>query len=182
MSANSIPGFSSPAAGTEAPLAMMATCHERLAKQCATLRRLLPHVAEHGADAQAQEAAQAVMRYFDRASPQHHADEEQDLFPALLESMAGSDAVCIRELTEGLAADHRQLQSAWEKLRGPLARLAAGEAAALPNEEVEAFVALNETHGAREDQELLPMAARLLDDAALARIGDAMRARRGITG
>src|SRR5687768_1751335 len=120
MSPSPVPGFFSPAAGTESPLELMAACHERLAKQCATLRRLLPHVAEHGADIQAQEAAQAVMRYFDRASPQHHTDEEQDLFPELLESMAGSDAVCIRELTEGLAADHRALQSAWEKLRGPL--------------------------------------------------------------
>ena len=33
---------------------------------------------------------------------------------------------------------------------------------------------------ASEDTELLPMAARLLDDATLARIGQAMRERRGI--
>ena len=180
MSSSPVPGFSSPAAGTEAPLAMLATCHERMEKQCATLRRLGPHVAGHGADAQAREAATAVLRYFDRASPQHHADEEEDLFPALLESMAGSDAVCLREMTEGLAADHRALESAWERLRGPLQRVAAGEAVALPGAEVEAFIALNEAHRAREDDELLPMAARLLDDAALARIGEAMRARRGL--
>jgi hemerythrin-like domain-containing protein len=173
-----VPGFPSPAAGTEAPLAMLATCHERLRKQCATLRRLLPHVAGHGADAQAQEAATAVLRYFDRASPQHHADEEQDLFPALLESMAGSDAVCLREMTEGFAAEHRALESAWRRLRGPLQQIAAGETAVLPEAEVEAFVALNEKHSAREDDELLPMAARLLDDAAVAQIGEAMRARR----
>lgn len=41
------------------------------------------------------------MRYFDTAA-RHHEDEEQDLFPALLESMAGSDAVCLRELTASL--------------------------------------------------------------------------------
>ena len=71
-----------PGAGFDAPLAMLATCHERGERQCATLLRLVAHLREHGADAQAREAATAVMRYFDRASPDHHADEETDLFPA----------------------------------------------------------------------------------------------------
>jgi hypothetical protein len=38
------------------------------------------------------------MRYFDVAARQHHEDEEQDLYPALLESMAGSDAICLRQV------------------------------------------------------------------------------------
>jgi hemerythrin-like domain-containing protein len=176
----SLPGFHSPAAGADQPLAMMATCHERLGRQCATLRRLLPHLASAGADGQAQEAARAVLRYFDRASPQHHEDEEQDLFPALLESMAGSDAVCIRELCDSLAADHRRLQAAWTRLREPLLALAEGRGAQLPATDVEAFIALNESHSAREDAELLPMAQRLLDEGALSRIGDAMRKRRDL--
>ena len=180
MSSRTVPGFHSPAAGADRPLAMMATCHERLGRQCATLRRLLPHLARAGADPEAQEAAQAVLRYFDRASPQHHEDEEENLFPELLESMAGSDAVCIRELTQALVADHRTLQAAWAQLRGPLQAVAEGRSAELPAAQVEAFVALNESHGAREDAELLPMAERLLDDAALARIGDAMRRRRDL--
>jgi hemerythrin-like domain-containing protein len=180
MSSRTVPGFHSPAAGADRPLAMMATCHEKLGRQCATLRRLLPHLARAGADPEAQEAAQAVLRYFDRASPQHHEDEEENLFPELLESMAGSDAVCIRELTQALAAEHRTLQAAWAQLRGPLQAVAEGRSAELPAAQVEAFVALNESHGAREDAELLPMAERLLDDAALARIGDAMRRRRDL--
>jgi hemerythrin-like domain-containing protein len=164
------------------PLQRLATCHQRLGQQCAALRRLVPQVAGHGVDAQAREAAAGVLRYFDRTTPQHHADEEQDLFPALLESMAGSDAVCLREMTQGLAADHRALESAWGRLRAALQRVAAGESVALPAAEIEAFIALNEAHSAREDDELLPMAARLLDDAALARIGETMRARRELPG
>ncbi|MBM3387317.1 MAG: hemerythrin domain-containing protein, partial [Betaproteobacteria bacterium] len=104
----SFPGFSSPAAGPEAPLHMLAACHTRVEKQCHTLERLQAHLPEHGSDAQAQEAAGAVLRYFDSAARHHHEDEEQDLFPALLEAMAGSDAVCIRELTSALLAEHRQ--------------------------------------------------------------------------
>lgn len=175
-----LPGHAHPAAGFDAPLQMLAACHQRLQRQCATLRRLLPHVAAHGADEQAREAAQAVIRYFDRAAVDHHADEEQDLFPALLEAMAGSDAVCLRELVAALTVQHRELERHWQALRRPLQRIAAGEPAALPPALVEGFVAAYAQHLQREDAELLPMAARLIDEATLQHIGDAMRLRRGI--
>jgi len=45
---------------------------------------------------------------------------------------------------------------------------------------VEPFIGLYERHIAREEGDLLPMAARLLGDDALDRIGRAMRERRGI--
>lgn len=175
-----LPGHSSPSAGFDAPLEMLAACHQRLQRQCATLRRLVPHVAAHGADTQAREAATAVMRYFDRAAVDHHADEEQDLFPALLESMAGSDAVCLRELVASLTQQHRELEIHWHALRPQLQRVAAGDAAVLDAALVEGLVVANEQHLAREEAELLPMAARLIGDEALQEIGRAMRQRRGI--
>ncbi len=46
--------------------------------------------------------------------------------------------------------------------------------------DVPGFVSHYEQHIAREDTELLPMAARLLSDAELDRIGLAMRSRRGL--
>ena len=72
---------------------MLAACHGRVESQCDTLRRLLPHVAAHGADVQAREAAVAVMRYFDTAARHHHADEEVDLFPALIDAMSPAQSV-----------------------------------------------------------------------------------------
>jgi hemerythrin-like domain-containing protein len=174
------PGFSTPAAGTEAPLEMLSACHDRMARQCATLRRLVPHLAEHGADGAARTAAANVMRYFDTSAKHHHADEEEDLFPALIASMAGSDAVCLRELTERLRTDHRALEKAWQCVRGVLEKVARGEAARLAPDDVQALVGQYEGHIEREEKELLPMAARLLSDDDLDRIGRAMRARRGI--
>ena len=176
----SFPGFSGPAASTEAPLEMLAACHIRIERQCATLKRLALHVAEHGADAQARTAAANVMRYFDTAALQHHADEEENLFPALIESMAGSDAVCIREMTQGLADDHRALEARWRRLRQALEHIAAGQPVSLPTDDIEAFTGLYARHLKLEEDELLPMAARLLGDDELAAIGRAMRERRGI--
>ncbi|MDM0037643.1 hemerythrin domain-containing protein [Variovorax sp. J22G21] len=106
-----IPGHSPPTAGFEVPLEMLSACHFRIEQQCATLRRLVTHLANHGADEEARTAAANVMRYFDTSAKHHHADEEKDLFPALIESMAGSDPVCLREMTQGLAAEHRELDA-----------------------------------------------------------------------
>lgn len=159
---------------------MLAACHLRIEQQCATLQRLASHLPTHGADADARSAALGVMRYFDTAARDHHADEEVDLFPALLESMAGSDAVCLREMTAGLTAEHRELEDRWRVLRRALEQVAAGMPTLLAPQEVQAFVGLYEQHIAREDDELLPMAQRLLSDAELDRIGLAMRVRRNV--
>lgn len=175
-----LPGHSAPTVGFEVPLEMLAACHLRVQDQCATLQRLVPHIAAIGSDRPAREAAAAVMRYFDTSARHHHDDEERDLFPALIESMAGSDAVCLRELTEALTAEHRELEARWQALRSVLAQVAAGQTAVLTQEGVSSFAQLYERHIAREESELLPMAERLLSDAELDRVGRAMRIRRAM--
>jgi hemerythrin-like domain-containing protein len=175
-----VPGHRAPSAGFEVPLEMLSACHFRIEQQCDTLRRLVPHLASRGADDEARIAVAKVIRYFDSSAVQHHADEEEDLFPALLESMAGSDAVCIREMTESLTAEHRRLEALWRGLRGALDGVVAGRVAALDAADVEAFGTLYASHIEREERELLPMAARLLGDDALESVGRAMRQRRGI--
>ena len=175
------PGHSAPSAGFEVPLEMLAACHLRVQDQCTTLLRLVPHIAAQGSDRSAQEAATAVMRYFDTSARHHHDDEERDLFPALLESMAGSDAVCLRELTTVLIAEHRELEARWKALRDVLAEVATGQPAPLAQRDVSHFTGLYARHIAREEAELLPMAQRLLSDAELDRIGLAMRLRRAVS-
>jgi hemerythrin-like domain-containing protein len=173
-----IPGFSAPTVGTEAPLEMLSACHGRIETQCATLRRLVPHLLARGVDDQARAAANKLIVFFDTAAMQHHADEEDHLFPALIESMAGSDAICLRQMIDGLTADHRALEACWQHLRGVFEKIAAGECVPLLADEVEVLVAGHERHMQREERELLPMAARLLSDEDLARLEHAMRGRR----
>ncbi len=159
---------------------MLAACHTRVEKQCRTLERLQAHLGAHGSDAAAQEAAHAVLRYFNSAAKHHHEDEEEDLFPALLEAMAGSDAVCIRELTEALEEEHRALENRWARMRISLQAVAQGQPATLTAQEVETFVTGYRAHILREDTELLPMAQRLLGAQALLHMGQSMRNRRGL--
>jgi hemerythrin-like domain-containing protein len=175
---NSFPSHSAPAVGFEVPLEMLVACHHRIEAQGALLHRLVIHLSVHGIDRQARDAADTVIRYFDTSARQHHADEEVDLFPALIESVAGSDAVCLNELIDSLSADHRELEHRWRHLRHTLAQVARGATTAVSADEAQAFTGLYERHIAREESELLPMAKRLLGDAELDRIGLAMRARR----
>lgn len=166
--------------GFEVPLEMLEACHGRVQQQCELLQRLLVHVRDHGADAQALDAAQRIQRYFDTAARDHHADEEQDLFPALLEAMAGSDAVCIRNMMRRVQTEHRELERKWLGLREALRALEAGDAAPLQESLVRDFIAAYAAHIDYEQAEVLPMAERLLDDEQLQRIGRAMRERRGV--
>lgn len=92
---------------------------------------------------------------------------EQQLFPALIESMAGSDAVCLQGMTGGLARDRADLDQRWRQIIRPA--LACAPTSAVPDAR-EALAAWAGDYLAwleRADTELLPMAARLLDDAAL---------------
>ena len=57
-----------------------------------------------------------------------------------IESMAASDAVCLREMIEGLKADHRALEAIWARLRDVLQRIAAGETVPLAADDVEVLV------------------------------------------
>ena len=116
----SFPGFDAPAAGFEAPLEMLSACHGRVERQCQTLLRLVPHLAANGPDQAAREAAKNVMRYFDTSAKHHHADEEEDLFPALLQAAPAAESTLLRELVNALMAQHRELELAWDQLRWKL--------------------------------------------------------------
>ena len=76
----------------------------------------------------------------------------------LLESMAGSDAVCLRELTDALTRQHRELDRHWRALRVALQRVATGESADLDGALVERLADAYAEHLKREERELLPMA------------------------
>jgi hemerythrin-like domain-containing protein len=176
--AQAFPDIPEPSAGSQPPLDAMAGCNQRLLRHCAALRRLALYVGECGFDGEASAATGRLLRFFDSVLPQHHADQEEDLFPALIESMAGSDAVCLHEITDGIAQQHRELRRLWLQLRSALLDLASGRASALPVHEIEGFIGHCQAGVAREDGELLPMAARLLSDDQLAQIGAAMAQRR----
>jgi hemerythrin-like domain-containing protein len=170
-----LPGMGD-APGFDDPLEMLRACHGRIQTQCATLEKLLRHLPQHGCDHQAQQAALAILRYFDTAGHHHHTDEEQDLFPFLL----ATGNVTAQRLVSHLLERHIELNAAWDDLCIRLTCIAAGTAALLEEEVVRHFIALYQTHIALENAQLLPLAKGLLNAAQIETLGRKMSARRGV--
>jgi hemerythrin-like domain-containing protein len=164
------------APGFDRPLEVLEACHGRIARQCDTLDKLLAHLPGHGADVQAQQAARAVLAYFDTAAVHHHDDEERNLFPLL--EQAGAPGAC--DLVETLTLEHEELALLWRRLRGDLLQIEAGTGAALDAATLHRFVALNRAHLEFENTRVLPLAREVLGAVEIERLGRAMAARRGV--
>ncbi len=164
------------APGFDDPLGMLSACHRRIERQLATLDRLQRHLPEHGCDSDARAAARGILRYFDTAAPNHHADEEISVFPRLRTSVPDRADMLIADLER----EHATLAAHWRRLRPLLAGIAAGARANLSPKEVAEVRADYTAHIAREERELIPLAARFFDAAILTAIGTEMAARRGI--
>ncbi|HQR03465.1 MAG: hemerythrin domain-containing protein [Proteobacteria bacterium] len=165
------------APGLDEPVEMLEACHGRIEAQLRTLERLLPHLAENGADVQSIQACRAVMRYFDIAGRFHHEDEEVNLFPLLMERRQDSATL---QLCSELEADHARLNALWLALREQLDKIAGGGSAALDADLVSRFSQGYREHIARENTEVLPLAQRLLTAADIKALSLAMSGRRGV--
>jgi hemerythrin-like domain-containing protein len=180
----SIPGFRSPGVGFEAPFDMLEACHERVERTLNLLVRLHQHVRTHGCDAQAEQAAQDILRYFDLAAPLHHQDEELHVFPPLL---SGDDPAA-RDAARTLMLQHREMEISWSAMRQALLHLAAVPSSegkpALPLSEsaVQSFVDLYRDHMRLEEDVAYPVAHRAIGEEQLAAAGTEMQSRRSVAG
>jgi iron-sulfur cluster repair protein YtfE (RIC family) len=165
----------------EAPFEMLTTCHERVHRMLRLLARLREHLASHGQDEQAAQAARDVMRYFDQAAPLHHQDEELHVFPVLL---ARGDAQ-VQSVVRRLQQDHRAMELAWSRVRALLQTVASTEtgvawspwdAAALRT--LDGFSGLYDEHIRLEEDIVYPAALALIDTPSLSAIGEEMQGRR----
>ena len=164
------------APGFDRPLEVLEACHGRIARQCDTLDKLLAHLPTHGADGPAQQAARAILTYFDTAAVHHHDDEERNLFPLL--EQANAPGAC--DLVETLTLEHDEQAMLWRQLRVQLAQIEVGAGAALDEALTRRFVAFNRAHLEFENTHVLPLARQTLGAADIKRLGRAMAARRGV--
>jgi hemerythrin-like domain-containing protein len=172
--------FETPA-GFDDPVSLWMGCHRRIEKQLTTLVRLAEHLANQEVDPEASTAAQSILRYFEKAGPHHHEDEDSDLFPLLERRITDAgDLERFRALRAQLEAEHRGMEGAWAKLRKPLQGIAEGIAKPLHRADVDAFRALYASHIPAEDRAIPDLAKRYLSAVDLEALGRSMAARRGI--
>lgn len=183
LPSRAVPGLHTPGASWEQPFEMLRACHQRVQRMLTLLDKLQAHVVQHGVDAQATQAAVDVMRYFDKAAPLHHQDEEIHVFPLAHES-GDSDAIAA---VKRLGAEHETMEGAWRDLRSELQALLTPEASVqLPlawrtDHMVRAFEALYADHMHVEERIVYPCVEESLTPQDAERMGREMAARRGAT-
>jgi hemerythrin-like domain-containing protein len=166
------PSIQPVAPSVDDPIELLLACHNKVRRFADLSVRLRDHVATHGADKQAQEAAQSILRYFNIAAPLHHDDEEQDLFPAL--RTMGIDGLNLA--LSSLTTEHTRLNALWQRMQPWLQDMAQGMSTEVPST-VEEFAQAYKAHAQREEDEVYPAASQLTAAQRL-RISAAMVRRR----
>jgi hemerythrin-like domain-containing protein len=170
--------------GFHQPLGLLSDCHRRIEH---FLHVLVTIDAEaHGGSLadDYRRALEGALKYFETAAPNHTADEEESLFPRLRAS-GDPDAQRALETIDHLEHDHQAADAHHAAVNTLVrrwlddGRLESGDAAGL-REHLEALQRLYAAHIAVEDQQLFPVATRVLDAPALREIGREMAARRGV--
>ncbi|MEO7887729.1 MAG: hemerythrin domain-containing protein [Polaromonas sp.] len=142
------------------PLAGFSQCHFSIASRLQAFAELPALLA---ATAQARNVASQTLSLFKYAVASHHADEENELFPAVLRSAAkGEEADKVRALVERLVAEHRRIESIWKDLEPAVKAAAKNQPAELDLQAVEALVQAYLKHARFEEDEFLPLAEIIL--------------------
>lgn len=159
------------ATASEGPLGEFSHCHEGILSRLEAFGDLPALIA---AAARARErAAEAVFLFEDIVLP-HHADEENELFPAVLRwAEPGEEQARVRTLVRRLSEEHRAIEKLWQKHRSTVEAASRGKPADLPREAAVELVTAYVAHARFEETVFLPLAREILsrDEAHLSALG-----------
>ena len=165
------------------PLELLSDCH----RPWESFLRALILVAEQAGggplDSRQREALETALRYFREAAPKHTADEEESLFPRMRElgDAAVHDALA---KIRALEADHQVAKVEHDRVE-ELGQKWLANGSVAPTEAEEMTRALRllaliyEHHIRVEDNEIFPLAAKVMPSGDLADVGREMAKRRG---
>jgi len=166
--------------GFNDPVGLMTACHRRIETFLKTLSIAARIAQQRQLQPEEMKAVSRALRYFREAAPNHTADEEQDVFPALVRHEPRS-----KKTVEALMRDHDLADALHARVN------AIGEEwlrdgqvpAALHPELLDALARLEllyADHIQVEEAELFPQASRVLSQDELDTIGARMAERRGL--
>jgi len=155
--------------GSEAPLKGFSQCHAGILFQLDQLAELPALLA---AAAQARSVAAKTLALFSKGVLEHHAEEEAELFPAVLRSAhPGDERDRVQGLVERLTSEHRTMELLWKRVEPAVSASAKGRPAEIDAAVVAELVRGYGRHARFEEEEFLPLA-----DVILGRDGNHMAA------
>jgi hemerythrin-like domain-containing protein len=170
--------------GFDEPLGLLSDCHRRIERFLGLLLAVARERRGTSLTDAERRAIEQARRYFATAAPRHTADEEASLFPRLRACGAPEAIESLRKI-ESLEADHRAAEEEHATIDALFADWM--RAGALQAADADRLIATLERlqaryarHIAVEDQEVFPIASRVLDAEHLEIIGREMAARRSV--
>lgn len=149
-----------PAAPDSAPIQGFAQCHVGIVQHLEELARL-PALLEPAR--QARQIADETLKFFRSVVFEHHAEEERELFPAVLASAhKGEERDQVQLIVDRLTQEHRQIEGVWSDLERALKRVAKGGDADLDGAAVAALVRDYLGHARYEEGVFLPLSQEIL--------------------
>lgn len=149
-----------PPIDVDAPLPQFANCHHGIID---TLQAAVDLPRQLQLAAQARKAAADLVQLFDHGVVSHHADEEQELFPAVQRSAAaGGEAESVNQMVQQLIAEHRFVERLWKQLAPEMRKAARGAAVDVNAELLADLIGAYADHARFEEQHFLPLAQAVL--------------------
>ena len=144
----------------DAPLAGFSECHHEFVAQLHSAL-YLPELVSAAARARAM--AGDLHRMFSECVLAHHADEERELFPAVLRAaQPGAEADEAKAMVAQLVREHRDMDARWMELEPAIAAVARGETPPVEAGLIEDMVQHFFAHAHFEEEHFLPLAQKIL--------------------
>lgn len=164
------------------PIELMMDCHRRIEHFLDVLVKVVDGAPDDALDDEHRIALETALRYFQQAAPRHTEDEEHSLFPRLREIDDPRVRHTLARMAD-LEADHRSAEAAHARVDALGRRwLREGWLATAARTELrDLLAAMRQTyarHIRMEDEQVFPLAQRLLEQGKLQQIGREMRQRR----
>jgi hemerythrin-like domain-containing protein len=161
----------------DSSLAGFSECHHDFVAQLHSAL-YLPELVE--AAAKARVMAGDLLKMFREGVMTHHAEEEQELFPAVLSAAnAGAEFDEVRAMVDQLVREHRDMEGRWAQLKPAVEAVARGETPSVDAAQIQDLVQHFFAHAHMEEEHFLPLAQKILErhGESMAALGRALHQR-----
>lgn len=161
------------AGSSDDPLMDFSNCHVGIINNFNSLLELSRTNIDNPVQREIRETAKKLYNFFRDVVLEHHAEEEQELFAEVADSARspGADSSRALEMIEQLTQEHRSLESQWQALEKDIKQLSKGKYCVLDQAAAAKLAHEYLQHANFEEQDFLPLSAKLLGDKGLSSLG-----------
>ena len=168
-----------PDSGFDDPFGMLEDCHRRIKRFLHSLCTVATQASGRSLNEEESAAVSAALHYFQEGGRRHNADEEESLFPRLRAARAKDAQTNLAHLVDDHRSTeqlHREMEVIFRKWINA-STLSISEQNTLLSATAE-LQRIYTAHIDLEESTVFPLAAQVLDQAAIAAIGSEFQARR----